>query len=84
MAEASPAGSIVTCVSVGAYEGGLSRGSGYTILGHDVVKRQVRVRGDGGRTRWFPIYCFDVIARALAHLESQGVLVACSRRCGKS
>ena len=49
----------VICVSEGVYGRALSRGKRYPVLGIDVEKRQLRIRGDNRRTRWFPSGCFD-------------------------
>src|SRR5689334_16196084 len=55
-----PAPDTATCVSVGVYAGALTFGNEYAILTHDADKGQVEVRGDNGRKRWFPSYCFDL------------------------
>jgi hypothetical protein len=51
---------IATCINVGVFEQALTYGDQYAILARDTEKRQVKVRGDNGRTRWYPDYCFDV------------------------
>jgi hypothetical protein len=57
----TPAGSQrITCVGVGVYDDALTYGNEYAVLAHDTDKQQVRVRGDNGRARWFPTYCFDM------------------------
>jgi hypothetical protein len=56
----TPPHSIATCVHVGVYEHALSYGDQYAILEHDTEKHQVQVRGDNGKKRWFPTYCFDM------------------------
>lgn len=48
----------ITCVTAGVYKRALTRGRRYTPLAYD-AGRQVKVRGDNGRTRWYPLYCFD-------------------------
>jgi hypothetical protein len=50
--------SAITCTSVSVYSGSLTRGRIYEVLANDDVKRQVRVKDDRGRSRWFPLYCF--------------------------
>jgi len=50
----------ITFTSVGVHEGALTRGRRYRLLACDTEKRQVRVHGDNGRTRWFPVECFDL------------------------
>ncbi len=49
----------LVCVRVSVYRNALTRGKRYTVLDSDDAKRQVRVKGDNGRTRWFPAYCFN-------------------------
>ncbi len=53
----------ITCVSVGARPEALTRGKQYEIVALDESKRQVRLRGDNGRTRWFSLGCFDMEGR---------------------
>lgn len=60
------------CVSVFAQA--ITRGKRYPILAIDVAKRQVRVRGDNERTRWYPMHCFDVNGMHVPVLESFQVL----------
>lgn len=50
----------ITCTSIGMYRGALTRGRKYAIWAEDPRKRQVKIRGDNGRTRWFPMGCFDL------------------------
>jgi hypothetical protein len=38
----------------------LTRGKKYPVLEKDEADRTVRVRGDDGRDRWSPMYCFDM------------------------
>jgi hypothetical protein len=40
------------------YGDALTRGKQYAVIAIDDEKRQVRIKGDNGRTRWFPAYCF--------------------------
>lgn len=49
----------VVCISESVYRGALTRGKHYSVLAADPDARQFRVRGDNGRARWFPAYCFD-------------------------
>jgi hypothetical protein len=49
-----------TCVSDAIYSAALTRGKRYEILQFDEAKGQIRIRGDNGRTRWFPLYSFDL------------------------
>jgi hypothetical protein len=41
------------------YRDALTRGKRYAVLAADDKMRQVRIKGDNGRIRWFPAYCFD-------------------------
>ena len=56
------------CVSESVYRDALTRGKKYTVVAIDDKKRQVRIKGDNGRTRWFPTYCFDQSDRSIATL----------------
>ena len=47
------------CVCESVYRDALTRGKRYAVRAIDSEKRQVRITGDNGRTRWFPVYCFD-------------------------
>lgn len=53
----------IVCINEGVYSGALTRGTHYSALAEDADKRQVKVRGDNGRVRWFPGYCFDLEGR---------------------
>ncbi|MEZ5657056.1 MAG: hypothetical protein R3E83_00530 [Burkholderiaceae bacterium] len=46
------------CVCESVYRGALTRGARYEVLALDPDRRQARMRGDNGRVRWFPLYCF--------------------------
>ena len=46
------------CANVSVYGGALTRGKRYAVLAADPAKGQVRVKGDNGRCRWFPLSCF--------------------------
>lgn len=50
----------ITCTSIGMYDGALTRGRKYAILAEDPDKRQVKILGDNGRARWFPMGYFDL------------------------
>lgn len=50
----------ITCVCESVYGDALTRGQRYEVRAKDSQKRQVRITGDNGRTRWFPTYCFDL------------------------
>lgn len=60
MQEEKVVGKLVNCVSVGTYEGKLTRGQKYIVLEHDSEQQRVRIRGNNGRIRWYPMYCFDL------------------------
>jgi hypothetical protein len=51
---------IATCVNVGVYAHALTYGDEYVVLARHTDKDQVKVRGDNGKTRWYPDYCFDM------------------------
>lgn len=47
------------CICESVYQGALTRGRRYTVLSKDDERRQIRIQGDNGRTRWFPAFCFS-------------------------
>jgi hypothetical protein len=53
----------ITCISVGAYPEALTRGKEYETVALEEQKGLVRVCGDNGRTRWFPMSYFDMEGR---------------------
>jgi hypothetical protein len=59
---------IATCVRVGVYADALTYGAEYAVLDHDIDKGQVQVRGDNGKKRWFPTYCFDMTGQPVVRL----------------
>jgi hypothetical protein len=61
---------IATCTGVGVYGHALTFGNQYVVLSHDTGKRQIRVRGDHGKMRWFPTYWFDLSGRPVVKLVS--------------
>lgn len=65
----APDGS-ATCTDIAVYEDALTYGSRYRVLARDEAKRQVQVRGDNARERWFPEYCFDLTGQPVARLVS--------------
>ena len=46
------------CRSTGSYSDALTRGKIYQVLQRDDLKRQVRLRGDNGRIRWYMSHLF--------------------------
>jgi len=56
---------MIVCTSSGVYREALTRGKAYELLGHDETKRQVKVRGDNRRGRWYPAGCFDLTGRTV-------------------
>jgi hypothetical protein len=50
----------VTCTGVAGYGHALTYGNRYAVLERDEAKRQVRLRGDNGKRRWYPCGCFDM------------------------
>lgn len=49
-----------TCISEEIYPDALTRGKRYEILKINEATGKLRIRGDNGRTRWFPLYSFDL------------------------
>jgi len=49
-----------TCINESVYSDALTRGKRYSIVEINSDKEQVRAVGDHNRTRWFPLYCFDL------------------------
>lgn len=60
----------VVCVSQSVYRDALTRGKRYTVPSIDEEKRQIRIKGDNGRVRWFPAYCFDQSERSVPLLTA--------------
>jgi hypothetical protein len=60
--------SIATCVNVGVYAHSLTYGNQYAVLAHNTDKNEVKVRGDNGKTRWYPDYCFDKTGQQVIRL----------------
>ena len=48
----------VLCICQSVYGSALTRGKVYSANRVDLEHRQYRVRGDNGRSAWFPWYCF--------------------------
>jgi hypothetical protein len=59
-----------TCVGEGVYGAALTYSRKYEILAVDEEKRQVKVKEDNGRVRWFHIGCFDLTGAEVAVLVS--------------
>lgn len=49
----------LTCRCVGVYRDALTRGKHYLALSYNPDEQQFRLRGDNGRSRWFPAGSFD-------------------------
>ena len=49
-----------TCITESSYSEALTYGNRYEILGDDKEKRQLKVRGENGKIRWYPYDCFDL------------------------
>lgn len=58
----------ITCVTAGVYKHALTRGRRYTPLAYAGDMRTVKVRGDNGRTRWYPTHCFDLTGGEVAQI----------------
>ncbi len=63
----------MVCVSVSVFRDALTRGRRYTVLAMDGEKRQLRLKGDNGRTCWFPAGCFDELSVAVPTLSSYSI-----------
>ena len=48
----------IKCGHSGNFPKALTYGEVYDVLAEDLEKRQYRVKGCNGRTRWYPSYCF--------------------------
>ena len=59
-----------TCISESEYSEALTYGKRYEVLAYEGDKEQVRVKGDNGRTRWFPKICFDLTGKKLAVIDN--------------
>jgi hypothetical protein len=57
-----------TCVSEAGYGEALTYSRKYEILAVDEEKRQVKIKGNNGRVRWFHIGCFDLTGSEVAVL----------------
>jgi hypothetical protein len=60
----------VVCTSESVYAGALTRGGTYEVAEVDDGARQLRVRDDRGRLRWYPTYCFATEGEVVALLAS--------------
>ncbi|AGY59749.1 hypothetical protein [Gloeobacter kilaueensis] len=58
------------CGRESVYGADLTRGRKYEILELDEAKGQVKVRGNRGRMRWYPLSCFDFDVPAAAVLST--------------
>lgn len=61
---------MVTCISVGVYQDNLTRGKQYALTEENGERHQVHIKGDQGRLRWFPSFCFDFENNPVSHLVS--------------
>lgn len=48
----------IKCGHSGNFPKALTYGEVYDVFAKDLEKRQYRVKGSNGRTRWYPSYCF--------------------------
>jgi hypothetical protein len=60
----------VICVRESNYRSALTRGKQYKVLATNTEKQQVRVKGDNGRSRWFPDYCFGSVNQPVITMVS--------------
>jgi serine/threonine protein kinase len=58
----------LVCINESVYQKALTRDRAYVAVDVDLEKRQVRVKADHGRLRWFPQYCFVLADEAPAKL----------------
>jgi hypothetical protein len=58
--------------AVANYANALTYGRKYAILGikGEPRSRQIKVRGDKGRVRWYPTWCFDLSGADVPRLET--------------
>ncbi len=61
-------GQMITCTRASTYPSALTRGKAYELLAEDADKGKVRIRGDNGRTRWYPASYFDLEGRPVPML----------------
>jgi len=61
---------LATCLSVGVYVDAITRVRKYEVLAHDSEKRQIRIRGDNNRSRWFHEGYFDLAGADAPYVES--------------
>ena len=54
-------GNLITCVRIGVHGSNLTHGQQYEVVEENTERRQVRIRSNRGRLRWFPRLCFDLI-----------------------
>jgi hypothetical protein len=59
-----------TCVGEAGYGAALTYSRKYEILALDEEKRQVKIKSDNGRVRWFPMGWFDLTGAEVAVLVS--------------
>ena len=48
----------VICIDISIYRDALTRGKEYEVLKRDNDEKQIKVKGDSDRIRWYPSYCF--------------------------
>lgn len=58
---------MITCTSESSYDNAFTRGKQYEVLAEK--EGQVRLRGDNGRTRWYPSICFDLEGKPAPRLS---------------
>jgi hypothetical protein len=61
---------MITCASVGVYEAALTRGREYLVLDEAPDRRQIKIRADNCRSRWFPAVHFAGTGEATPTLQS--------------
>src|SRR5881392_104941 len=56
-----------TCIRESSYNEALTRSKKYEVLSEK--EGSIRVKGDNGRSRWFPKTCFDLTGKNVAVFE---------------
>lgn len=60
----------IICIDISNFTNALPRGRTYEVLAKDIEKRQIRIKGDNERVRWYPQYCFSSDREHLWTLKS--------------
>jgi hypothetical protein len=63
-------GKMITCIASGAYQEALTRGEYYEVLDEDDVKKQVKIRDNNHRVRWYPVILFNLHGETIPIISS--------------